>query len=77
MNDKDIFGVNKLKEVTIVISLSIVYVCARSFKIEEFSIVYIFPIVPHCLAYNSHNFYVMELKFCQKFGFGTFYRSVA
>ena len=34
----------------------------------------IFSIVPYCFAYNSHNFYTIELIFCQKLCFGTFYR---
>ena len=34
----------------------------------------IFSTVPYCFAYNSHNFYAIELKFCKKLCFGTFYR---
>ena len=44
-------------------------------KIEKFSIVLYFPIVFHCLANNSRNFYAIDPNFHQMPYFGTPYQS--
>ena len=44
----------------------------KNVKIEEFSIVLYFPIVFHCLANNSRNFYAIDPNFYHKSHLGTF-----
>ena len=45
----------------------------KNVKIEKFSIVLYFPIVFHCLANNSRNFYAIDPNFRHRPYFGTFY----